>query len=154
MSLSRSIYIYIHIYIYVYMYICVFVLLRGPMLLSWKTTHTNKQKKHSGSLLLPPSSAHFGHEIFLGRGRGKRSHTRNRHLRNHRGFSAAFSNIISLVSGIFQRIGTCPVDVYWIRPMDLQWHFPTDFPFCEFWCVIFCPEEPHCTATRPPSRGN
>ena len=24
--------------------------------------------------------------------------------------------------------------------MDFQWYFPTDFHFCEIWCVIFCPE--------------
>ena len=49
--------------------------------------------------------------------RGKRLHAGNRHLRN-RGFSVAFSNgcsvacsnIIALVSGMFHRIVTFPVD--------------------------------------------
>ena len=51
--------------------------------------------------------------------RGKILHTGNRHLRNHRGFSVAWanglsvacSNIIVRVSGMFQRIVTCPVDL-------------------------------------------
>ena len=24
--------------------------------------------------------------------------------------------------------------------MGFQWHFPMEFHFCDFWCVIFCPE--------------
>ena len=24
-------------------------------------------------------------------------------------------------------------------PMDFQWHFPMEFHFCDFWCVIFFP---------------
>ena len=51
----------------------------------------------------------------------------------------AFSNIVSLVSGIFQRIVTYPVDYYWTCPMDDQWHFPMEFSCCDVWCVIFCP---------------
>ena len=55
-------------------------------------------------------------------------HTRNQHLRNHRGISVAcsnecsvaFSNGISLFSGIFQRFVTCPVDFHWSCPMDFQ----------------------------------
>ena len=35
--------------------------------------------------------------------RGRRLHTGNRHLRNHRGFSVASSNLISLVSSIFPK---------------------------------------------------
>ena len=58
-----------------------------------------------------------GHGLRLRR--GKILHTRNRHLRNHRGLSVAcsngcsvaFSNRLSLFSGIFQRIDTSPVDV-------------------------------------------
>ena len=80
--------------------------------------------------------------------RGKILHTRNRHLRNHRGLSAAFSNGFSVafangishVSGISQRIVTCPVDCYWSCPMDFQWHFQMDFHCCEIWCVIVCPD--------------
>ena len=75
-------------------------------------------------------------------------HTRNRHLRNNNGFpvafsnglSAAFSNKMSLVCGMFQRIVTCPVDVYWSFPVDFQWHFPMDCYVCDFWRVIFCPD--------------
>ena len=61
----------------------------------------------------------------------------------------------SLVSGIFQRIVTFPVDNYWKFPMDFQWRFPMELHFCDFWCVIFCPERqisrmrPTCKA-RPP----
>ena len=67
--------------------------------------------------------------------RGKRLHTRNRHLGNPRGFSmaspnglsAAFSSGISLVSGISQRIATCPVNVsgkvQWIFSGIVQWIF-------------------------------
>ena len=82
--------------------------------------------------------------------RGKRLHTRNRHLRNQCGFSVACStgfrvacsNIISLVCGSFQRIVTFPVDFHWNCPMAFQWHFPMDAHFCDFRCVIFCPERP------------
>ena len=64
--------------------------------------------------------------------RGKRLHIRNQHLRNHRGFSAAFSNglsvacsnIITLFNGIYQMIVTCSVDVYWKSPMAFQWQIP------------------------------
>ena len=52
--------------------------------------------------------------------KGKISHTRNQHLRNHRGFSVAFSNELSLVSDMFQRIHTFPVDFHWNYPMDFQ----------------------------------
>ena len=24
--------------------------------------------------------------------------------------------------------------------MDVQWHVPMEFHFCDFWCVMFCPE--------------
>ena len=79
---------------------------------------------------------------------GWRSHARNQHLRNHRGSSVAFSNGLpmvfsnrtSLFSGIFQRTVTCPVDFYWNRQMNVQWHFPMDCHFCEIWRVIFCPD--------------
>ena len=50
------------------------------------------------------------------------------------------SNIISLISGIFPRIVTCPVHYYLNCPMDFQWHFPIVFHFRDFRCVIFCPE--------------
>ena len=71
-------------------------------------------------------------------------HTRNRHLRNQRGFSvafsngipAAFSNIISFVRGTFHRIVTSPVDAHWNCLIDVQLHFPMDFRFCDFWCFI------------------
>ena len=72
----------------------------------------------------------------------------------------AFSNGISLVRGIFQRIDTFPVDFHWNFPMDVQWHFPMEFHFCDFWCVIVCPDRGACnTSARelmmlswPPSR--
>ena len=71
-------------------------------------------------------------------------HTRNQHIRNHRRFpvtfsngcSVAFSNGISLVSGMFQRIVTFPVDFHWNCPMDCQRHFPLTFHVCDFWCVM------------------
>ena len=76
--------------------------------------------------------------------RGKILHARNQHLRYHRGFSVAFpnecsvacSNIVSLVSGISERIVTRPVDVYWNSLMDVQWHFRMEFHFCELWCNV------------------
>ena len=69
-------------------------------------------------------------------------HIRNQHLRNRGGFSVtfvnglsvAFSNNISVVSGIFKRIATCPVEFHWNCPMDVQCHFPTSFHLCDFWC--------------------
>ena len=61
-------------------------------------------------------------------------HTGNQHLRNHRGSSA--SNINSLISSMFERLVTLPVELYWKCAMDFQWHFPMEFHFCDFWCVI------------------
>ena len=79
--------------------------------------------------------------------RGKRLHTRNRHLRNHRGFQwhlpldvqqyfpTEFHLSVVLPKGLslFQ----------WISlelSNGLQWHFPMDFHFCDLWCEIFCPD--------------
>ena len=47
-----------------------------------------------------------------------RLHAGNRHLRNHRGFSVAFSNgvqwhVLTEVHGVFKRIVTCPGMFYW-----------------------------------------
>ena len=87
--LSPSLYIYICMYVYIYIYIV--------------------------SLY-----------IYIYIYRGKLLHTRNRHLKTHRGFSVAcsnecsvaFSNIISLLSGVSQRIASFPVDFHWKCPMD------------------------------------
>ena len=76
--------------------------------------------------------------------RGKKVHTRNQHLRSHRGFSVAcskglpvaFSNIISLVP----KACHCPSGIRWKIPMVCQWYFQMEFHFCELWCVIVCPE--------------
>ena len=59
-------------------------------------------------------------------------HTRNQHLRNHRGvsvacfngLSVAVPNGISLSSVTFKRIVTCPVDFYWNCQLDCQGYFP------------------------------
>ena len=79
--------------------------------------------------------------------RGKPLHTRNQHLRNHHdisvafsnGLSVAFSNLILLFSGIFQRSATFPVDFHCNCHIDFPWHFPIEFHFCDIWRVIFCP---------------
>ena len=39
----------------------------------------------------------------------------------------AVSNLISLVSGMFQSIVTCPVDFDWKFPMDIHWNFAMEF---------------------------
>ena len=73
-------------------------------------------------------------ELLTWRIRGNILHARNQHLRNHRGFSVACpdgfpvasSNMCFVVSGIFQRIVTCPVEFYWKCPMDCKWHFPIE----------------------------
>ena len=79
--------------------------------------------------------------------KGKRLHTRNQHLGNHRGFHWHFPMDFS---GVFQRSFTCQ----WYVPKDchlsnelllelsngFQWHFSMEFPFGDFWCVIFCPD--------------
>ena len=57
------------------------------------------------------------------------------------GCSVVCSNIISLVSGIIQRIVTCPMDLYWNCPTDFRWHVPMMFICYEIWCVVFCPEQ-------------
>ena len=54
------------------------------------------------------------------------------------GFSVAFSNGISFLSGIFQRIVTFPVDFHWNCPMDFHLHFQMDALCCDFWRVISC----------------
>ena len=82
-----------------------------------------------------------------------RSHAGNRRPRSHRGFSVAFANGFSLVSGIFQRVVTFPVDCYWKSPMDVQWHSPMDFHISEFWCGIFCPK-PGRRGGTPKRRGD
>ena len=38
-------------------------------------------------------------------------------------------------SGIFQRIVTCPVDVYWNSPMNCQWHSPM---YVHFVWIMVC----------------
>ena len=76
------------------------------------------------------------HQILGLDPRGNKSHTRNRHLRNHRkcsgafpnGFWVAFSPGMLLFCGMFQRIVTCPADCRWTVQMDCQWHFPMEFP--------------------------
>ena len=86
---------------------------------------------------------------------GTKDCTRNRRLTNHRGFSVAFSNGLSVafsngishVSGMFQRIITCPVDFNWNCRMDFQWHFRMDFHCCEFWCNIL-PRDPQFEISR------
>ena len=60
------------------------------------------------------------------------------------GFEWHFAKGISLVSGMFQRIVTCPVDVYWNCPMDCQRHCLMKVHACENWCVIFRPECSTC----------
>ena len=96
-------------------------------------------------LLRTPGVPSEAPEVFVGPGcRGRRLHTRNRHLRHHRGlsvafsngFSVAFSNGTSLFSCMFQRIVPCPVDLYWNCPMDFQWRFPMVLHFCDFGCNI------------------
>ena len=161
---SMYIYIYIYIcmciYIYIYIHICTHSLSslslfffsastfartgRGPETGAWRSllpearsqpaSRTNKRV----SSLLP--------EVL--RNRGKILHTRNRHLRNQRGFSVAFSNgcpvafsnIIALFSGISQRMTTFPVDFHWNHPMGCRWHLQMDSICCEIWCVICCPD--------------
>ena len=81
-------------------------------------------------------------------GGGKRLHARNRHLRNHRGCSAAFPMD---VHWYFQRNFTCqryfakdchlPSGFVLELPNGFQWHFPMDVHVCDFWRVTFCPED-------------
>ena len=75
-------------------------------------------------------------------------HARNQHLRIHRGFSVAFpnrfspalSNGISLISGIFKRIVTCPVDFTGIVQRTFSCIFKWTVPsaMSDFWRVVFC----------------
>ena len=78
--------------------------------------------------------------------RGKRLHTRNRHLRKRRGFPVAFSNGFSLAfsdgincSVVYSKGFTFPVVFHWNCPTNCQRHSPTELHFCDFWCVIFFP---------------
>ena len=69
--------------------------------------------------------------------RGKNRTPEIKHLRHRRGFpvafpyglSVVFSEGISFVSGMFQRIVTCPGDFHWNCQMHRQWHFRMDFIF-------------------------
>ena len=63
--------------------------------------------------------------------------------------SVIFSDGPSLVSCMFQRIVTSPVDVHWNSPTDVQWHVPMEFSFCDFWRVISCPDH----SPPPPARS-
>ena len=79
--------------------------------------------------------------------RGRILHTRNQHLGNHRGFSVAlpdglsvaFSNGLSIVSGIFPRIVPCPVEFYWKFPIVFDGIFQWIFMFVRSG-VAFCPD--------------
>ena len=82
-------------------------------------------------------------------------HTRNRHLRHHRGLSVAFSNGCSVAfsngtnffSGMFKRIVTFPVkftgDFKWTLICILQWNFT----FASSGNIL--PREPVRTQMRP-----
>ena len=118
------IYVCIYIYIYIHMCLCMYVYIYIYICI------------------------HVCVYVHICSPRGKRSHTRNQHLRHHRGLSVAcsnglsvaFSNGISPSNGSFQRIVTFPEDFRCDVPMDLQWHFPMKFNFGNFWCDIFCPD--------------
>ena len=77
--------------------------------------------------------------------RGKSSHPRIQHLRNHRGFSVAISNGVSLFSGSFQRTVTCPVDLLLKLSNGFSVAFSHGCPFLQYlgdvWCVIVCPND-------------
>ena len=53
-------------------------------------------------------------------------------LRNHCGFSEAFSNTCSLFSGIFKNRVTFPVDVHCHLPTDFQWYVLIECHVCDF----------------------
>ena len=38
-------------------------------------------------------------------------------------------------------------------PNGLQWHFPMEFHFCEFWCVFVCPESSDLRRSSGPRGG-
>ena len=38
--------------------------------------------------------------------------------------------------------------------IDCQWHFPTEFHFCDCWCVICCPESLTVPQKGDPKRGD
>ena len=86
-----------------------------------------------------------------------KSHAGNRLLGKHRGLTVAFpnglsaacSNIISLEFCIFQRIATCPVDVYRNCLMDFQWHFQMHVHAHEICFAIFCPDHRGHIADHP-----
>ena len=140
------IYTHVHMYIYIYIYIYIKVLHALPEV---PPAVRLRQPRHQGQQLLhtrtrghryrvwPQTFPDFGdsvNRLFALRRiqqiscdlSVKRLRTRNRHLRNHRGLSSAFSDGLSVVSsngvplfgGIFQRTVTCLVDVHWNCPID------------------------------------
>ena len=119
---------YIHLYIYIY-------------ILLIKILHLESNPLKSIMVVW-----RLGVVSLINRGTGL--HTRNQHFRNHRGFSVAlsqwtFSGMFRhnfTFSSIFQRIVTFPAYVHWNCPINCQWNCPMDFHFCDFWCVICCPE--------------
>ena len=79
---------YMHTYIYIYIYIC-----RCHLQISTGlVTHNPRAFKNMGSLLMCKTRRCAGMKMP----RGKILHARNRHLRNHRGFSVACSDGLSV----------------------------------------------------------
>ena len=118
------------LYIYIYIYI-LSVLVAGSLSSSPgpHLTLPTKKRKLSDEPCAPRAATQ---RAVLRVTRGTILHARNRHLRNHRGCSVAFSNGfpvafpngIPLFCGIFKRIVTCPVNdhgnVQWIVSGMLQ----------------------------------
>ena len=84
-----------------------------------------------GRLGFPSLRNHPGCDQPVCEIRGKISHARKRHLRNHCGFQTHlpmdlqrhFLVDVRFLGGMLQRIVTFPVDVHW----NSQWCLPTDF---------------------------
>ena len=111
------IYIYIYIYIYIFRRICA----GGGSQRSWKTT-------------------------FREANRGTRWHTRNRHLRNHRGSPVAFSNGCSFQHvcnflAVFPKGFALSQWIFTGIVQRIQWHFPMKLHLLNFRCAIFCPDQ-------------
>ena len=46
-----------------------------------------------------------------------------------------------------------PVDFHWNCPMDVQWYFPMECHFCDFWCAIFCSAKRSSPSAMPAELG-
>ena len=127
MGVNTYIHTYIHTYMHAYIHTCMHAYIHTYIHTYIRVTSIRRKRDGRGELL----------------------HSRNRHLRNHCGFSlalfflnyfsVAFSNRLSLVSGVFQMVATFPVDFYRKFPMTFPMVFSNNTSLLRFMVCILLP---------------